>query len=61
MPGTLPKEARPQRELNFAPLCSDNNSIGVFIVKPDGVIVYSRRGGSQISDKRYATMMWPAA
>lgn len=61
MPGTLPEEARPPLELNFAPMCSNNTSIGVFIVKPTGVIVYSRRGGGQISDNRYATMMWPAA
>jgi hypothetical protein len=60
MPGTLPEEARPPLELNFAPMCSNNTSIGVFIVKPTGVIVYSRRGGGQISDNRYATMMWPA-
>lgn len=61
MPGTLPEEARPPLELNFAPRCSNNTSIGMFIVKPTGVIVYSRRGGGQISDDRYATMMWPAA
>lgn len=61
MPGTLPKPARPPLDLNFTPMCSNNTSIGVFIVKSTGVIVYSRRGGSQISDTRYATMMWPAA
>lgn len=61
MPSTLPEEARPPLELNFAPICSNNTSIGVFIVKPTGVIVYIRRGGGQISDSRHATMMWPAA
>ena len=61
MPGTLPEEARPPLELDFAPICSNNTSIGVFSVKPTGAIVYSRRGGGQISDSRYAIMMWPAA
>ena len=61
MPATLPEEARPPIDMNHPALCNNNTSIGMFSVTTAGIIKYSRRGGSQISDNRFATMMWPAA
>ncbi len=60
MPATLPEEARPPIDMSIAPAVNNNTSPGWFSFSSAGVVTYSRRGGSQISDNRFVYTFWPA-